>query len=97
MHALQQTAAGPPKWYLAGDSLQELLLQMVRQLVDTPGEVAVSATEGQHVVILKVRVAPTDIGKVIGKKGRIADALRIIVSAAAAKQGKRALFEISEE
>ena len=97
MQALQQTAAGLPTWTLAGDSLQALLLQMVRQLVDTPGEVAVSATEGQHTVILKVRVAPTDVGKVIGKKGRIADALRIILSAAAGKQGKRGLLEISEE
>ena len=97
MHAFQQTAARPPTWTLSGDSLQALVLQMVRQLVDTPGEVAVTATEGQHTVILKVRVAPTDVGKVIGKKGRIADALRIILSAAAAKQGKRALLEISEE
>jgi predicted RNA-binding protein YlqC (UPF0109 family) len=70
---------------------------MVRQLVDTPAEVAVSATESQHTVILTVRVVPTDVGKVIGKKGRIADALRTIVSAAAAKQGKRALLEIIEE
>jgi predicted RNA-binding protein YlqC (UPF0109 family) len=69
---------------------------MVRQLVDTPAEVEVSATEGEHTVILTVKVAPTDVGKVIGKKGRIADALRIILSAAAAKQGKRAVLEIIE-
>jgi len=70
---------------------------LVQQLVDMPGEAGVSATEGQHTVIIKVWVAPTDVGKVIGKKGRIADALRIIVNAAAAKQGKRALLEIIEE
>ena len=97
MHALQRTAARPPKWNLAGDSLQALVLQMVRQLVDSPAKVAVGATEGQHTVILNVRVAPTDLGEVIGKKGRIADALRTILSAAAAKQGKRALLEIIEE
>lgn len=97
MHALHGTAPILPRWNKAGDSLQELVLEIVRQLVDTPVEVAVSATEGQHTVILKVRVAPTDVGKVIGKKGRIAGALRTILSAAAAKQGKRALLEILEE
>ena len=97
MHGYQQTAARPPQWNPSGDSLQTLVLQMVQQLVDMPGEAGVSATEGQHTVIIKVWVAPTDVGKVIGKKGRIADALRTIVSAAGAKQGKRALLEISEE
>lgn len=97
MHALHRTVSRPPRGNQAGDGLQELVLQMVQQLVDTPAEVAVSATEGQHTVILKVRVAPTDVGKVIGKKGRIADALRTIVSGAAAKQGKRALLEIIEQ
>jgi predicted RNA-binding protein YlqC (UPF0109 family) len=67
---------------------------MVQQLVDVPTQVAVSTTEGQHTVILKVTVAPTDVGKVIGKKGRIAEALRTILGAAAAKLGKRALLEI---
>ena len=97
MHALHGTAPILPRWNSSGDSLQVLVLEIVRQLVDTPVEVAVSATEGQHTVVLTVRVAPTDVGKVIGKKGRIADALRIIVNAAAAKQGKRALLEIIEE
>ena len=81
----------------AEDGLQELLLHMAQTLVDVPELVTVRATEGQHTVILEVRVAPTDVGKLIGKQGRIADALRTILSAAAAKQGKRALLEIIEE
>ena len=97
MHALQQTAPRPPNWNPSEESLQELVFQMVRQLVDTPAQVAVSVIEGQHIVILQVRVAPNDLGQVIGKKGRIAGALRTILTAAAGKQGKRALLEIIEE
>jgi predicted RNA-binding protein YlqC (UPF0109 family) len=69
---------------------------MAQTLVDVPGLVTVRATEGQHTVILEVRMAPTDVGKLIGKQGRIAEALRTILRAAAAKQGKRAVLEIIE-
>jgi predicted RNA-binding protein YlqC (UPF0109 family) len=62
-----------------------------------PELVTVRAAEGQHTVILEIRMAPTDMGKLIGKQGRIADALRTILSAAAGKQGRRALIEIIEE
>jgi len=74
--------------------LQALLLAMVQPLVDNPRQVSVSATEGEHTIILTVTVAPMDVGKVIGKQGRIADALRTILGAAAGKHGKRALLEI---
>jgi uncharacterized protein len=97
MRASRQTAQALQSWNRSGDSLQELLLYMVQQLVDVPALVAVSATQGQHTLILEVTVGPSDMGKVIGKKGRIADALRTILSAAAGKQGKRALIEIIEE
>jgi predicted RNA-binding protein YlqC (UPF0109 family) len=97
MRASRQTAQAVKSWNRSGDSLQDLLLYMVQQLVDVPALVAVSATQGQHTLILKVTVVPSDRGKVIGKKGRIADALRTILSAAAGKQGKRALIEIIEE
>ena len=70
---------------------------MVQQLVDVPTLVAVSATQGQYTLILKVTVGPSDMGRAVGKNGRIADALRTILSAAAGKQGKRALIEIVEE
>jgi len=69
---------------------------MVQTLVDVPGLVTVNAAEGRHTVVLEVRMAPTDVGKVIGKQGGIAGALRTILSAAAGKQGKRALIEIEE-
>lgn len=97
MYALRETAQVLHSWNRPEDSLEELLLRMAQRLVDAPGLVTVSAIEGQHTVILKVKVAPNDVGKLIGKKGRIADALRIILSAAAAKQGKRALLEIIEQ
>lgn len=97
MHASYQTGPIPQRWNRSEDRLRELLLYMVQQLVDAPALADVSTTEGQHTVILEVKVAPSDVGKVIGKKGRIADALRTILSAAAGKQGKRALLEIIEE
>jgi predicted RNA-binding protein YlqC (UPF0109 family) len=97
MHASRQPAPARQCRNRAGNGLQELLLHMAQTLVDVPELVTVRATEGQHTVILEVRVAPTDVGKLIGKQGRIADALRTILSAAAGKQGRRALIEIIEE
>jgi len=96
MRVLPGTTSIPPSWNRSGDSLRELTLQMVQHLVDAPALADVSTTEGQHTVILTVTVVVSDLGKVIGKKGRIADALRTIVSAAAGKQGKRAVLEIIE-
>ncbi len=91
----QQTAPLPPRWNRSGDHhLQALLLYVIQQLVDVPTQVAVNITEGQRTVILTVTVAPSDVGKVLGKQGRIADALRTILTAAAAKQRKRAVLEI---
>jgi len=97
MHGGHRTAPIPQSWNPSGDSLRELVLHMVQHLVDIPARAAVSAIEGEHTVILKVTVAPCDVGKVIGKKGRIAEALRTILSAAAGKRGKRALMEVIEE
>ena len=95
MSTPQQTAPVPERENRSGEHhLQELLLYVVQQLVDVPTRVVVSTTEGQHTVILNVTVAPGDVGKVIGKKGRIADAMRTILTAAAAKHRKRALLEI---
>lgn len=86
----------PQSWNPSGNNLQELVVQMVQHLVDMPAHVTVSTIEGEHTMILKVAVVPGDVGKVIGKKGRIAEALRTILGAAAGKQGKRALLEIME-
>ena len=77
--------------------MKELVEFLVRSLVDKPEEVKVSQTEGEAVTILEIRVAPDDAGKVIGKEGRIANAIRTIVKAAAAKSGKRVSVEIMTE
>lgn len=72
-------------------SLVELL---VKALVDKPEEVNVTETSGNSVTILEIKVAQEDVGKVIGKEGRIANAIRTVVKAAGAKQQKKVTVEI---
>jgi predicted RNA-binding protein YlqC (UPF0109 family) len=74
--------------------MKELLEYLAKALVDKPEDVEVSQVEGERSVILELRVSPEDMGKVIGKQGRIAQALRTIVKAAAVKDGKRVMIEI---
>jgi len=74
--------------------LKELLDYLARSLVDTPDEVHVEATETETTVVLELSVAKDDVGKVIGKQGRIARALRTIIKASAVRDGKRAIVEI---
>lgn len=74
--------------------MKELLEYLAKSLVDHPDNVEVSQVEGERSVILELRVSPEDMGKVIGKQGRIAQALRTIVKAAAIKDGKRVMIEI---
>ena len=76
------------------DELKELLEYLAKSLVDHPEDVSVVSTETDNTVVLELRVAQDDIGKVIGKQGRIARALRTVVKASAIKNGKRALVEI---
>ncbi len=73
---------------------KELVEFMVRSLVDQPDEVTVNVIEGEKSTILELHVAEGDIGKVIGKQGRIAKAIRTILSASATRDGKRAVLEI---
>ena len=73
---------------------KELVEYIVRSLVDDPESVEVNVVEGEKSTILELRVSPDDIGKVIGKQGRIAKALRTILSATATKSGKHASLEI---
>ena len=73
---------------------KELLEYLARSLVDNAEEVRVTATETEQALVLELSVAKADIGKVIGKQGRIARALRTIVKASAVKNGKRAVVEI---
>lgn len=73
---------------------KELVEFMVKSLVDKPEEVTVNVVEGEKAKVLELHVAGEDVGKVIGKQGRIAKAIRTILSASATKGGKRAVLEI---
>jgi hypothetical protein len=73
---------------------KELVEYIAKSLVDDPGGVAVNVIEGEKSTILELKVAEADIGKVIGKHGRIAKAVRVILSAATSKSGKRVVLEI---
>jgi hypothetical protein len=76
--------------------MKDLITEIVKALVDHPEEVSVSEVGGSHTTVLEVRVAKTDMGKVIGKQGRTAQAIRSIMSAAAGKARKRYIMEIVE-
>lgn len=74
--------------------MKEIIETIARALVDEPDSVTVTEIRGENTLILELKVAKTDIGKVIGKKGRTADALRILLSAVSAKEKKRTVLEI---
>ncbi|PIE04462.1 MAG: RNA-binding protein [Spirochaetales bacterium] len=73
---------------------KDLVEYIARALVDTPDDVEVAMIEGEKSTILELKVAEDDIGKVIGKHGRIAKAVRTILSAASSKSDKRYVLEI---
>ncbi len=74
--------------------MRELVEKIAKSLVDNPDEVVVKETEGTHSIIIELRVAQEDMGKVIGKQGRIAKAIRTLVKSAAIKQNKQVSVEI---
>ena len=74
--------------------MKNLVEMMVKALVDEPEGVVITETAGSSIVILEISVSPNDIGKVIGKEGRIANAIRTVVKAAAAKVEKKVTVEI---
>jgi predicted RNA-binding protein YlqC (UPF0109 family) len=76
--------------------MDELLASIARQLVDAPDEVRVERVEREDATVLRLHVAPDDVGKVIGRQGRLARALRALVRAASARSETRLLFEIAE-
>jgi predicted RNA-binding protein YlqC (UPF0109 family) len=73
---------------------KDLVEYIAKSLVDDAGSVEVNVVEGEKSTILELRVAEADIGKVIGKHGRIAKAIRTVLQAATAKSGKRTVLEI---
>jgi predicted RNA-binding protein YlqC (UPF0109 family) len=76
--------------------LKELIEMIAKALVDYPEQVEVAELEGEQTSVIELRVAKEDLGKVIGKQGRTARAMRTILSAASTKIRKRAVLEIIE-
>ena len=76
--------------------MRELIEYIAKSLVDRPEDVLVEETQGEKTTIVELRVAQEDIGKVIGKQGRTARAMRTILNAAGTKMGKRCVLEILE-
>lgn len=74
--------------------MKELVEVLAKALVDHPDEVVVTETEKDNTTIVELRVSPTDMGKVIGKQGRIAKAIRSLVKAAASRDDKKVVVEI---
>ena len=76
--------------------MKDLIEKIVKALVDNPDKVEIKEIAGEKSIIYELRVGEGDLGKVIGKEGRTAKATRTILTAAAMKQGKRAVLEIIE-
>ncbi len=74
--------------------MKEVLEIIAKSLVDNPDEVSITEVEGEQSTILELRVAAGDMGKVIGKQGRIARAIRTVVKAAASRESKHVVVEI---
>ena len=74
--------------------MAELLAYLARELVDDPGAVRVETEEREDALVLVLHVAPEDVGKVIGRQGRMARALRTLVRASAVREDRRVLLEI---
>ena len=77
--------------------MQEFIEFVIKHLVDKPDEVQVNEIAGERTVVFELRVGEGDMGKVIGRHGQTARSLRILLTAAAAKQGKRSVLEILED
>ena len=76
--------------------MKDLIAYIAKALVDKPEEVVVTEIEGQQTSVIELKVAKEDIGKIIGKQGRTAQAMRTILSAASTKMKKRSVLEIIE-
>jgi len=77
--------------------MKELVETIAKAIVDQPEMVQVNEVEGEKSVILEVSVADDDMGKIIGRQGRIARAIRTVVKAAATKEGKKVIVDIQEQ
>ncbi len=79
-----------------GGDMRALVEQIAKALVDEPGQVSVQAVDSEQATVLELRVAPNDLGKVIGKQGRTARSIRTLLGAAGMKLHKRFTLEIVE-
>ncbi|MDI6703643.1 MAG: KH domain-containing protein [bacterium] len=76
--------------------MKELVEYIIKSLVDQPEKIEIKEILGEKTVILELKVAPEDVGKVIGKQGRIIKAIRTVLNAAASKVSKRVVLEIQD-
>ncbi len=76
--------------------MKDLIAYIAKALVDKPEKVVVTEIEGQQIYVIELKVAKEDIGKIIGKRGRTAEAIRTILTGASAKLKKRCVLEIIE-
>ena len=76
--------------------MKEFLFRITQTLVDNPEQVQINQIEGTQTTVLELKVAESDMGKVIGKHGRTANGIRTLLSAASGKAGKRYMLEITE-
>lgn len=74
--------------------MKDLLVLLAKSLVDNPDEVDVNVVENDRSLVLELKVAPDDMGKIIGKQGRIAKAIRTVIKAASAREGKKVVVDI---
>lgn len=77
--------------------MKELVQVIAKSLVDNPSEVHVNEVQGEQSVVLELRVAPEDMGKVIGKQGKVANAIRTVVKAASLNVDKKIVVEILDD
>jgi predicted RNA-binding protein YlqC (UPF0109 family) len=78
------------------EGMKEFIEFIARHLVDHPEELTLEQEEKDNSIIVRIKVGEADVGKIIGKKGRTAQSLRTLLSAVAAKSGKRAILEIAD-
>lgn len=76
--------------------MKELVEVIAKSLVENPDEVVVTQTETEEAILVELKVAPADMGKVIGRQGRIAKAIRVVVKAASSKYDKKVVVEIQQ-
>jgi predicted RNA-binding protein YlqC (UPF0109 family) len=91
-----ETGGRPSDTPAEAGRMEELVAYLARGLVDRPDDIRVERVERDDAVVLRLHVAPEDVGKVIGRQGRVVRALRTVVRAGGTKRGERMLLEIVE-